>query len=377
MGDEDQAPTIGVNPIRDNMNSPADIAIEPPPTMRAMHIERIAALEDDRPALSEQRVETPRPGPGEVLLRVHACGVCHTELDEIEGRTPPSRLPMIPGHQVVGSVVREGPGCRLGLAGLRVGVAWIHSACGRCRWCREGRENLCPEFRATGRDRAGGYAEYMTVPEAFAYPLPVPLGDLEATPLLCAGAVGFRALRLCALENGQTLGLTGFGASGHLVLQLARHLYPDSGICVFARSATEREFALSLGADWAGDTRESAPCSLDAIIDTTPAWLPVMSALEALGPGGRLVINAIRKEAGDRDLLKDLDYDRHLWREKTIQSVANVTRQDVTECLRLAAEIPLHPHVTAYALEDANDALRELKRGNLRGAKVLAIADPA
>lgn len=344
---------------------------EIPVQMRAMRIHRTGALDGMHPALIEETIDTPTPGTGEVLLRVQACGVCHTEIDEIEGRTPPSRLPMTPGHQVVGRVVREGSGCRTNLLGQRVGVAWIHSACGACQWCREGRENLCPEFRACGRDAPGGYADYMVVPEAFACPLPGSIGDLEAAPLLCAGAVGFRALRLCRLENGQSLGLTGFGASGHLVLQMARYLYPESRIHVFARSQGEREFAAQLGASWTGDTADRPPAALDAIIDTTPAWLPVVAAMEALAPGGRLVINAIRKESADRGVLGELDYDRHLWREKSLCTVANVTRRDVAECLRLAAEIPLRPRVTAYALTEANQALAELKRGDLRGAKVL------
>jgi propanol-preferring alcohol dehydrogenase len=213
----------------------------------------------------------------------------------------------------------------------------------------------------------------MVVAEAFAHAIPGGIDDVEATPLLCAGAVGFRALTLCNLSNGQTLGLTGFGASGHLVLQMARHLFPDSPIFVFARSAAERVFAAQLGAAWTGDSADSPPSGVDAVIDTTPAWLPVLAALEALAPGGRLVINAIRKEAGDREVLSGLDYDRHLWREKSLSTVANVTRRDVAECLRLATQIPLRPHVTAYTLEDANRALLELKRGEIRGAKVLRL----
>lgn len=214
----------------------------------------------------------------------------------------------------------------------------------------------------------------MTMPEAFVHPLPEELDDLEATPLLCAGAVGFRSLEMCGLQNGQRLGLTGFGASGHLVLQMARHLYPDSPISVFARSRQERSFALELGAAWAGDTAARPTDRLHAIIDTTPAWFPVLSALDALAPGGRLVINAIRKEAGDREQLAKLEYDRHLWREKSIVSVANVTRRDVRECLRLAVAIPLKPRVTEYRLDQANAALTELKMGHIRGAKVLRIA---
>ena len=214
----------------------------------------------------------------------------------------------------------------------------------------------------------------MTVPEQFVHEIPGGIDSMPATPLLCAGAVGYRALALCKLENGQRLGLTGFGASGHLVLQLANYLYPDSSVCVFARSEKERSFALELGAAWVGSTKDRPDEHLDAIIDTTPAWMPVMAAMEALAPGGRLVINAIRKEAGDRELLAQLDYDRHLWREKSLSTVANVTRQDVRQCLRLAADIPLSPTVSPFALEDANAALVELKHGHVRGAKVLQIA---
>ena len=348
-----------------------------PAECRAMRIHRIGPMTPESPPLQLDTVTTPRPGPREVLIRVEACGVCHTELDEIEGRTPPPQLPMTPGHQVVGTVVKEGERCGLGLGGRRVGVAWIHSACGTCRWCTEGRENLCPDFTATGRDKPGGYAEYMVAPEQFVHELPAGIGSLEATPLLCAGAVGYRALSLCALENGEALGLTGFGASGHLVLQMARHLYPDSAIFVFARNEKERRFARELGAAWAGNTTDRPDRALDAMIDTTPAWLPVMAALEALAPGGRLVINAIRKEAGDQDLLARLDYDRHLWREKSLSTVANVTRADVRACLDLAVEIPLEPRIETYALKDANRALLDLRQGGTRGAKVLDITGTA
>ena len=344
------------------------------PTMRAMRIHRLGPITAGSLPLKEDSVPVPVPGESDLLIRVSACGVCHTEIDEIEGRTSPAQLPMTPGHQVVGTVVSQGNACTLGLMNQRVGIAWIHSACGKCTWCRSGRENLCPDFIACGRDAPGGYAEFMTVPETFAHPIPDQIGDLEATPLLCAGAVGFRALSLCRLENGQNLGLTGFGASGHLVLQMARHLYPDSEIFVFARSEKERSFARTLGAAWTGNTTDQPGILLDAIIDTTPAWLPVLSAMATLAPGGRLVINAIRKESGDRDILATLDYDRHLWREKSLSTVANVTRRDVTECLRLASEIPLLPQVTSYPLDKANQALLELKQGHIRGAKVLRVS---
>lgn len=341
--------------------------------MRAMRIHRLGPLNPADPPLQEDRVPIPEPAAGELLIRVHACGVCHTELDEIEGRTAPAALPMTPGHQVIGTVTAQGPACRLDLLQQRVGVAWIHSACGVCKWCLGGNENLCPEFVACGRDAPGGYAEYMTVPESFAHPIPAQIEDHEATPLLCAGAVGYRALSLCRLENGQNLGLTGFGSSGHLVLQMAQHCYPESPVFVFARSEREREFALQLGADWAGDTNDRPDSGVDAIIDTTPAWLPVVAALQALSPGGRLVINAIRKEAGDREALNTIDYDTHLWQEKSLRTVANVTRKDVLECLRLATEIPLKPRVSLYPLEAANQALLELKQGHIEGAKVLTL----
>ena len=257
--------------------------------------------------------------------------------------------------------------------GDRVGVAWIYSACGRCSFCRGGEENLCDQFRATGRDAHGGYAELMIVPEAFAHRIPDVFTDAEAAPLLCAGAVGYRSLRLTGLKDGQSLGLTGFGASAHLVLQMVRHRYPHTRVYAFARTEAERAFARELGAVWAGDTLQEAPERLNCIIDTTPAWTPIVEALKNLERGGRLVINAIRKEDGDRDALLRLDYAAHLWCEKEIKSVANVTRSDVREFLRLAAEMLLKPEVQEYALEDANRALVEMKAKQIRGAKVLRI----
>ncbi|MBM3312871.1 MAG: zinc-binding dehydrogenase, partial [Candidatus Aminicenantes bacterium] len=284
------------------------------------------------------------------------------------------RLPVIPGHQAVGRVERSGPGASLFKPGDAVGVAWIHSACGRCAYCLSERENLCPDFRATGRDVDGGYAEYMTVPEAYALPLPAGFKDVEAAPLLCAGAIGYRSLRLAGLRDGQRLGLTGFGASGHLVLKLARHEFTKSEIYVFARSERQRAFALELGARWAGATEDAPPEKLEAVIDTTPAWKPVVEALRHLAPGGRLVINAIRKEGTDREALLGLDYPSHLWMEKEVKSVANVTRRDVREFLAKAAAISLRPEVETYTLAEANVALAELKLGRTRGAKVLKIA---
>lgn len=342
--------------------------------MKAMVLDRIVSMDETAAPLTLTELPDPVPRDDEILVKVSACGVCHTELDEIEGRTPPPRLPVIPGHQVVGRVAGAGRAAKKFRSGDRVGVAWIHSACGTCELCRSGRENLCADFRATGRDADGGYAEYVTVSEDFAYSIPTIFTDAEAAPLLCAGAVGYRSLRLANLENGRSLGLTGFGASGHLVLMMARHKFPKSRVFVFSRSPREREFAIELGAAWAGDIGEDAPEPLAAIIDTTPAWRPVVGALKSLAPGGRLVINAIRKEERDKDALLRLDYPSHLWMEREIKSVANVTRADVREFLDLAAAVPIKPEVEEFRLEDANRALVELRERKIRGAKVLMIA---
>jgi propanol-preferring alcohol dehydrogenase len=339
--------------------------------MKAMILNRLGTLEHYKIPLALVDLPEPVPDENEILLKVSACGVCHTELDEIEGRTPP-RLPVVLGHQVVGRVEQIAGKSAFKL-GDRVGVAWIHSACGACKFCRQGDENLCPQFKATGRDVNGGYAEYMTVPADFVYCIPDIFSDAEAAPLLCAGAIGYRSLCLAGLKDGQNLGLTGFGASAHLVLQMAKYQYPNSKIFVCARSEKERIFAQELGAVWAGDTEEESPEKLDAIIDTTPVWKPILEALKNLEAGGRLVINAIRKEEADKASLLQLDYPSHLWLEKEIKSVANVTRRDVREFLELAAKIPIKPEVQEFRLEEANAALLELKARKIRGAKVLRI----
>jgi propanol-preferring alcohol dehydrogenase len=341
--------------------------------MKAMVLERLCSLNDTESPLRLAELPEPEPGAGELLIEVSACGVCHTELDEIEGRMPPPRLPVVLGHQVVGRVADAGRGAKKFSEGSRVGVPWIYASCGTCRYCRTGDENLCADFLATGRDADGGYAEYMTVPEAFAHPIPEQFSDTEAAPLLCAGAIGYRSLELANLNNGDNLGLTGFGASAHLVLKMVKHRHPDAKVFVFARAEREREFARELGAEWAGDTADRAPAPLSAVIDTTPAWKPVVEALAGLEPGGRLVINAIRKEKADMDYLLKLNYPEHLWMEKEVKSVANVTRRDVSEFLELAAQIPIKPEVEEFPLEDANRALVELKKSRIRGAKVLRI----
>lgn len=336
--------------------------------MKAMQLSRTVSLMDCDAPLDFVEVDTPQPSEREVLVRVSACGVCHTELDEIEGRTPPPKFPIIPGHQVVGRVAEVGQSVTKLAAGQRVGIGWIHSSSG------DAFENLSPEFRAMGRDVDGGYAEYMTVPENYAYPIPDVYSDVEAAPLLCAGAVGFRALKLTNLQDGQRLGLTGFGGSAHIVLQLARQRLPNSPIHVFARDAAARSFAKELGAVWSGDTTDRPPELLDAIIDTTPVWKPVVKAMACLAPNGRLVINAIRKENQDIQELTRISYHEHLWMEREIKTVANVTHFDIAEFLPLAAEIPIRPEVQVYSLEAANQALIDLKRKPIRGAKVLRVS---
>jgi propanol-preferring alcohol dehydrogenase len=257
--------------------------------------------------------------------------------------------------------------------GDRVGVAWIYSSCGTCSHCSEGNENLCNQFKATGRDVNGGYAEYMVVHEDSAFLIPGIFSNSEAVPLLCAGAIGYRSLELSTIKDGQNLGLTGFGASAHLVLKMVRYRYPGIKAYVFARSEKEQEFARELGAVWAGSTEDPPIEKLDSIIDTTPVWKPVVEAMKHLKPGGRLVINAIRKEEVDKDYLLKLDYPRDLWMEKEIKSVANVARSDVKEFLKLASQIPIKPVFQEYSLVEANVALLELKNRKIRGAKVLRI----
>jgi propanol-preferring alcohol dehydrogenase len=339
--------------------------------MKAMVLNKLCRLEENQTPLELMELPDPVPSGEEILVKVSACGVCHTELDEIEGRTPPPHLPVVPGHQVVGRVEATGNRANTFKIGDRVGIGWINSACGTCEFCLAGNENLCQAFKATGRDVNGGYAQYMTVPEGFAYRIPDGFSDAEAAPLLCAGAVGYRSLRLTGLKDGQNIGLTGFGASGHLVLKMVRHGYPNANVFVFARSAKQKSFARELGAVWAGDTAEVSPEKLNCIIDTTPAWRPIVEALKNLAPGGRLVINAIRKEEVDKDYLLRIDYPIHLWMEKEIKSVANVSRRDLSEFLALAAEMRIKPEIQEFALEEANQALVELKTRRIRGAKVL------
>ncbi len=343
--------------------------------MKAMVLEKLGNIIENPNPLRMLEVPTPEPREGEILIKVIACGVCHTELDEIEGRTPPPRLPVILGHEVVGMVERLGKGASKHKIGDRVGVAWLFSTCGKCKFCRSGRENLCPEFRATGRDANGGYAQFMVVPEDSAYPIPPKFGDFEAAPLLCAGVIGYRSLRLTGIQDGESLGLFGFGASAHIVLQLSKYLYPNSEVFVFTRPGQKghQELAKKLGADWVGATGDDPPKKLSRAIDFTPAWTPIVEGLRVLERGGRLVINAIRKENRDREYLLNLDYASHLWLEKELKSVANVTRRDALEFLPLAEKAGIRPEIQLFELEEANKALTLLKEGKIQGAAVLRI----
>ncbi|MEM2560366.1 MAG: zinc-dependent alcohol dehydrogenase family protein [Candidatus Bathyarchaeia archaeon] len=336
--------------------------------MRAMVVRKIAPIEEL--PLSCEDFPTPEPRGKEILIRVHACGICRTELDEVEGRLQ-TKIPVIPGHQVVGRIVEMGPEAEKFRVGDRVGVAWIYSSCGVCRFCRRGLENLCERFMGTGCDADGGYAEYMVANEDYIYRIPSVFSDVEAAPLLCAGAIGYRALKLTGMEDGDTIGIYGFGSSAHIVFQLIRYLYPNSKIFVFTRRRGDApsELASKMGADWVGETGETPPLKLNCAIDTTPIGVPVREALRNLERGGRLVMNLIRKEAP----ITDLDYTQHLWWEREIKSVANITRRDVAEFLEIAARVPIKPEVVGFRLEEANEALKMLKHGRYRGSGVLII----
>jgi len=340
--------------------------------MKALVLNEVLDLTTTSEPLNMIFLPIPEPVNDDILIRVSTCGVCHTELDEIEGRTI-SKLPVVPGHQIIGIVEKTGKWVNSVKPGDRVGVGWIWWACGKCLYCRSGFENLCKSFLATGRDVNGGYAEYMIAKENFIYPIPGIFTDEEAAPLLCAGAIGYRSLKLSGIRDGDSLGLTGFGASAHLVLKLVKYKFPSSGVFVFARNKEEQTFALSLGADWAGNTEDVSPEKLTAIIDTTPVWKAVVESLKNLKAGGRLIINAIRKEDKDKSALLAVDYPRDLWLEKEIKSVANVTTTDIMEFLQIASEIPIRPEIQLYKLEDANKALIELKNKQVKGAKVLKI----
>ncbi|HEU4512102.1 MAG TPA: zinc-dependent alcohol dehydrogenase family protein [Nocardioidaceae bacterium] len=318
--------------------------------------------------LTAAEVPTPGPGPGEVLVEVTVCGVCRTDLHVRDGDLPQHRSPVVPGHEVVGRVVALGEGVARFAEGDRVGIAWLRHTCGECTWCRRGQENLCPASRYTGWDEDGGYAEYAVVPAAFAYDIPDDLPDEQAAPLLCAGIIGYRALRRADVPNGGRLGIYGFGASAHITAQIA--LAQGAEVHVLTRDAAARELALALGASSAGGAYDAPPVALDSAIVFAPVGDLVPPALEALDRGGTLAVAGIH--------LSDvpvLDYQRHLFRERTLTSVTSNTRADGEELLRLAPRLGVTATTTPYPLDRADVALDDLAADRVHGAAVLRIGD--
>ena len=330
--------------------------------MRALLLEAQAPIETA--PLRESDVPVPEPGPGEVLLRVRACGICHTDLHVIEGDLAPKRLPLIPGHQIVGEVVAHGPEVTAPELGTRAGTPWLSSTCGSCGPCREGRENLCEHALFTGYDRDGGFAEYVAVPAASAYELPAGVGDIQAAPLLCAGVIGYRALRLSQARPGGLLGLYGFGASAHLVLQLARAGGVE--VYVFTRSARHRDLARDLGAAWVGGAGDTPPHRPSSSIIFAPAGSLVPEALRVLEKGGTLAVAGIYMTE-----IPPLDYNRLLYHERVVRSVANSTHDDVRKLLDAAGRIPLRIETETVPLGEANGALARLKASKLDAASAV------
>lgn len=319
---------------------------------------------DERPLVALQR-DVPDPERGEIAIEVSACGVCRTDLQLVEGDLPARRLPIVPGHQVVGRVRAVGAGVDEWRIGDRVGVAWLGGSCGACTACRRGEENLCADAEFTGWDRDGGYAESMTARADFCFAIPERFSDVEAAPLLCGGVIGYRSLKISGIRPRGRLGLYGFGASALLAMQVALHW--ECEVYVATRSTSERERALELGAVWVGGYDEEPPVPLDAAVTFAPVGTVVVAALRAIGPGGTVAINAIHL-----DEIPTFDYDL-LWRERGLRSVANFTRRDATEFLALAAEIPIRTIVDEYPLANANEALAALAHGNVSGAAVLRL----
>ena len=331
--------------------------------MNAMQLSRPGPI--DNAPLQAVELPVPDPGRGQLLLQVSVCGVCHTDLHTVEGDLALPRLPIIPGHQVVGVVAALGPDCRLHQVGDRVGVAWLNWTCGNCAYCQAGLENLCPQARFTGLHAGGGYAEFMAVDERFAYPLPAGFSDAAAAPLLCAGIIGYRSLRLSDIRPGQRLGLYGFGASAHLAIQVARHW--GCSVYVFTRSANHRQLAQELGAAWVGGAEEEPGAALDGAVIFAPAGGLVLRALGHTRPGGTVAINAIHMSP-----IPQFDYNL-IYGERTLRSVANFTRQDAAEFLQLAGDIPIRTEVASFPLAAANDVLQRLKHSQIRGAAVLTV----
>ena len=333
--------------------------------MKAMQLSQTGPI-DSRP-LELVDLSEPAPGPRHLLVRVTACGVCHTDLHIVEGDLALPHLPTVPGHEIVGIVEEVGPGVTRFQTGDRVGIPWLHESCGECHYCADGKENLCPNTSFTGLHVDGGFEELTLVHEDFAYAIPDVFDDLSAAPLLCAGVVGYRALRMSGIKPGQKLGMYGFGASAHIVIQIAR--YWDCKVYVFTRSESHREFARSLGATWAKGADDDPGVLMDSSIIFAPAGKLIPKALERVDYGGTLVLGGIHMTE-----VPAMPYDL-LWHERTIQSVANSTRQDVVDLLQIAAEIPIKTEVQGFELSDANEALRRLKFGQLDGAAVLRISE--
>jgi propanol-preferring alcohol dehydrogenase len=335
--------------------------------MKAMILDTQSPIEDK--PLKSVNLPVPAPAENQILVEVSVCGACHTDLDEAEGRLKPTKSPIVPGHQVVGTIADKGKAVTKHKIGDRVGITWLFSSCGQCDFCRAGNENLCAKAKWTGKDADGGYAEYMVIGENFAYPIPGRFSDSQAAPLLCAGVIGYRTLRLADIIDGQKIGLFGFGASAHIVIQIIKHKFPNSPVFVFTKTEKHAELAKKLGAVWTGRSGDKPPEKLNKIMDFTPVGECVRDALGVLERGGRLIINAIRKETP----VPPLDYAEYLWLEKEIKSVANVTRLDAEEFLPLAAQIPITPTIEEFPLEQANDVLCSIKNSRLRAAAVLKI----
>lgn len=331
--------------------------------MQAMQLSAVKPAEENPLTLVD--APAPQPAGRQTLIKVSVCGVCHTDLHTVEGDLELPRLPLIPGHQVVGQIEAVGDAVAERRVGDRVGVGWLNWTCGDCHYCRQGLENLCPHAHFTGLQADGGYARYMVVDERFAYPIPPAFDDIHAAPLLCAGIVGYRALRLSGVQPGDRLGLYGFGASAHLAIQVARHW--DCSVYVFTRSQEHREHALELGAVWAGGAEDDPGVALDAAVSFAPAGWIIPLALGHLRPGGALAVNAIHTSP-----IPEMPY-RLIYGERTLRSVANFTRDDAHAFLQLAAAIPIQTEVTAYPLAEANRALQRLKASRLRGAAVLVV----
>ena len=332
--------------------------------MRAMQLEKPGPIESS--PLRERELPEPQPGPGEIRVRVQACGICRTDLHVIEAELPPKRPAIVPGHQIAGTVDACGPGATRFKSGDRVGIAWLRYTCGECRYCRAGSENLCPNAKFTGYDENGGYAEYALVEEAFAYALPTELDAATVTPLLCAGIIGYRALKRAEVRPGCRLGLYGFGSSAHISIQVARHW--GCSVYVMTRDAKHQALARELGATWAGSADAKPPELLDSAILFAPVGNLVLPALEALDMGGTLAVAGIYLSD-----IPTLNYERHLFHERNLRSVTANTRHDGEELLKIAAEIPLKPHVTSFPLTDANRALLMLKRDGIQGTGVLIV----